>query len=51
MAALWRDKLDNNDCFSLTDSYSPISEATSFDLKNVTDQNGTVINYLVLTWA
>lgn len=51
LAALYRNVDDLTDCYSLTDSFSPAKEATSFNIFNATDSKGNIVNYLEIMWA
>lgn len=49
MVAYYRDLKDLNDCYSLTDAYTPLLNA-SFEMVNETNSKNETINYLVLTY-
>ena len=49
MVAYYRQLTDMSDCYSLTDAYTPLLNA-SFEMLNETNSKNETINYLVLTY-
>lgn len=49
MVAYYRNLKDMSDCYSLTDAYTPLLNA-SFEMFNETNSKNETVNYLVLTY-